>query len=64
VVHRRARATEGGAPELLERMAPVYLGRDVGFPPMDEPPPGVVIRVTPTKLGGIVPWVQRTPQSR
>ena len=38
--------TEGGAPELLQRLARVYLGPDVVFPPMPNPPAGYVIRMT------------------
>jgi PPOX class probable F420-dependent enzyme len=56
VVHGTARITDGGAPELLQRLALVYLGPDVRFPPMDEPPPGVVVRITPTRVGGVGPW--------
>src|SRR5580704_9377097 len=33
VVHGRARITEGGAPELLQKLAYVYLGPDVKYPP-------------------------------
>ena len=51
-----ARVQEGGAPELLQRLAHVYLGPDVKFPPMDDPPPGYVIRTTPEKFGGVGPW--------
>src|SRR4029450_2914058 len=50
VVHGRARIEEGGAAELLQRLAHVYLGPDVKFPPMDDPPPGYVIRTTPEPL--------------
>ena len=32
VVHGRARLVEGGAPELLQRLAHVYLGPEVKFP--------------------------------
>ena len=39
----RARIEEGGGPELLQRLAHTYLGADVKFPPMDDPPPGVVV---------------------
>lgn len=56
VVHGRARITEGGAPALLQRLAYVYLGPDVRFPPMDDPPPGWVLRITPERIGGIGPW--------
>lgn len=56
VVHGRAELEEGGAPELLQVLAHRYLGPDVTFPPMPEPPPGVVVRITPERLGGIGPW--------
>jgi PPOX class probable F420-dependent enzyme len=56
VVHGTARSTEGGGPELLQRLAHTYLGADVKFPPMDDPPPGVVVRITPERLGGVGPW--------
>src|SRR4026208_1088714 len=35
VIHGRARLVEGGAPELLQRLAHVYLGPEVKFPPME-----------------------------
>jgi PPOX class probable F420-dependent enzyme len=56
VVEGRARVQEGGAPELLQRLAHVYLGPDVKFPPMDDPPPGYVLRVTPERFRGEGPW--------
>jgi len=56
VVRGRARVTEGGAPELLQRLAHVYLGPDVRFPPMDDPPPGHVVRIAAEHLGGVGPW--------
>jgi PPOX class probable F420-dependent enzyme len=56
VVHGRARLEEGGGPELLQRLAHTYLGPDVKFPPMDEPPPGVVVRIAIERLGGVGPW--------
>ena len=56
VVHWRARLVEGGAPELLQRLAHVYLGPDVKFPPMDNPPPGHVMRITVERIGGVGPW--------
>jgi PPOX class probable F420-dependent enzyme len=56
VVHGRARIEDGGAPELLQRLAYVYLGSDVKFPPMDDPPPGHVMRITVERLGGVGPW--------
>jgi PPOX class probable F420-dependent enzyme len=56
VVHGTARVTEGGGPELLQRLAHVYLGPDVRFPPFDNPPPGHVIRITAERVGGVGPW--------
>ena len=56
VVHGRARIEEGGAPELLQRLARVHLGPDVKFPPMDDPPPGFTMRVTVERVGGVGPW--------
>ncbi len=56
VVHGTARITEGGGPELLQKLAHVYLGPDVRFPPMDNPPPGYITRITPERIGGIGPW--------
>ena len=56
VVHGRARIEEGGAPELLQRLAHAYLGPDVKFPPMDDPPPGHVMRIAVERIGGVGPW--------
>ncbi len=56
VVHGRARITEGGAPALLQKLAHVYLGPDVAFPPMDDPPAGCITRITPERIGGVGPW--------
>jgi PPOX class probable F420-dependent enzyme len=59
VVHGRARVTEGGAAELLQRLAYQYIGPDVGkFPPDDTPmPPGYITRITPERFSGVGPWV-------
>jgi PPOX class probable F420-dependent enzyme len=56
VVHGRARITEGGAPELLQRLAYVYLGPGVTFPPMADPPPGYITRISAERIGGMGPW--------
>jgi hypothetical protein len=53
VVHGRARTTEGGAPELLQQLARVYLGPDVKFPPMDDPTPGYITHITVERIGGV-----------
>jgi PPOX class probable F420-dependent enzyme len=56
VVHGSARIEEGGGPELLQRLAYTYIGPDAKFPPMDDPPPGVVVHIVPERLGGVGPW--------
>ena len=59
VVHGRARIEEGGAPELLQRLAHVYLGPDVKVPPMDDPPPGFVMHTSVERIGGVGSWARR-----
>ena len=56
VIYGSARVVEGGAPELLQELAYTYLGPGVKFPPMPDPPPGYVTRVSIERLGGIGPW--------
>ncbi len=56
VVHGKATIEEGGAAELLQELAHVYLGPDVRFPPMDDPPPGVRVRIAVERVGGTGPW--------
>jgi PPOX class probable F420-dependent enzyme len=59
VVHGKARIEEGGAADLLQRLAHVYLGPDVTFPPPQHSGPGgYVLRVTPERVGGVGPWVR------
>jgi PPOX class probable F420-dependent enzyme len=56
VLYGRARITEGGAPELLHRLAQVYVGPGTSFPPMPDPPPGFVTRITVDRVTGQGPW--------
>jgi Pyridoxamine 5'-phosphate oxidase len=58
VVHGRATIEEGGAPELLQELARVYLGPEVKFPPVADPPPGVRLRIGVERVGGIGPWAE------
>jgi PPOX class probable F420-dependent enzyme len=51
-----ARITEGGAPELLQHLARTYLGADVVFPAMPNPPPGFVVRIRAKRVAGIGDW--------
>jgi PPOX class probable F420-dependent enzyme len=56
VVYGTARVTEGGAAEVLQRLAYTYIGPDVVFPNIPDPPPGFVTRITPERIGGVGPW--------
>lgn len=56
VVHGVARITEGGAPELLHRLAQTYVGPGTVFPPFPDPPAGYVTRIMPTRVSGAGPW--------
>jgi PPOX class probable F420-dependent enzyme len=58
VIDGTATLTEGGAPELLQRLARVYLGPEIVFPSMPDPPPGHVMHITPTRVSGVGPWKQ------
>ncbi len=56
VLRGRARVTEGGAAELLQHLARTYLGPEVVFPGMPNPPPGFIIRMAVDKVSGNGPW--------
>jgi PPOX class probable F420-dependent enzyme len=57
VVYGKARITEGGAADLLQRLAHVYMSPDVVFPPAPyRNNPGFITRITPTRYAGIGPW--------
>ena len=59
VVYGTAQVTEGGAAEILQRLAHTYIGPDAVFPNIPDPPPGFVTRITPERLGGVGPWNPR-----
>ncbi len=56
VLQGTARVEPGGAPELLQQLAHVYIGPDARFPPMDDPPPGFTVHITVDRLSGVGPW--------
>ena len=56
VVYGTARVTEGGAPEMLQQLAYTYIGPEVVFPNIPDPPPGFGTRITPERIGGVGPW--------
>lgn len=53
-----ARITEGGAAEMLQRLAHRYIGPDVIFPGMPDPPPGYVTRVSVDRVAGVGSWLK------
>ena len=60
VIHGNARVTEGGAVDLLQRLAPLYLGPNADFPPPAmRNIPGYITRITPTRFTGIGQWAAR-----
>ncbi len=57
VVYGRATITEGGAADLLQDLARVYLGPDVPFPPESvRDRPGFIMHVRPDRIAGVGPW--------
>jgi PPOX class probable F420-dependent enzyme len=56
VVHGTARISEGGAPELLQRLAQTYVSPGTVFPPFPDPPAGFITHVTVKHVGGLGPW--------
>jgi PPOX class probable F420-dependent enzyme len=58
IAYGAARITEGGAPELLQRLAATYLGPGVDFPPMPDPPPGWISRTKVERIAGNGPWTE------
>lgn len=59
VLYGEAQIEEGGAPELLQKLAEVYIGPGVKFPPMDNPPQGFITRVKVKRIEGVGPWTGR-----
>lgn len=56
VIHGTATITEGGGPELLQELAPRFLGEGVKFPPMNDPPAGRIIHIAIGRVTGTGPW--------
>ncbi len=54
-IYGTARVVEGGAPELLTKLAEALLGSSEHFPPPNAPA-GLLTRIRIEKVGGIGPW--------
>lgn len=59
VISGRARITEGGTPELLHRLAQIYVGPGTQFPAPNSPS-GYITRIEVERISGVGPW--RTQQ--
>lgn len=57
VIYGNARVTEGGAADLLQRLARIYLGPNAVYPPAAmRNIPGYITRITPIRFAGVGPW--------
>jgi PPOX class probable F420-dependent enzyme len=59
VIYGTARITAGGAAGKLQELAHTYLGPDVKFPPMDNPPPGYITHISVDRIAGVGPWASQ-----
>ena len=57
VINGRARITEGGASELLNQLAQIYIGPGTTFAP-DGAPQGYITHITAEHIHGNGPWSQ------
>jgi PPOX class probable F420-dependent enzyme len=57
IVYGTARIEEGGAAALLQKLAGVFMGPGIKFPPMENPPPGYITRITVERIAGVGPWI-------
>jgi PPOX class probable F420-dependent enzyme len=55
VINGRARITEGGAPELLNQLAQIYIAPGTKYIP-DGAPQGYITRITAEHIHGQGPW--------
>ncbi len=58
VIYGEARVEKGGAPEVVRRLANIYLGPGSAFPPANSPP-GYTMHISISKITGIGPWATR-----
>lgn len=55
VISGHARITEGGAPELLHRLAQTYIGPGANFPAANAPG-GYITHIAIERISGVGPW--------
>jgi PPOX class probable F420-dependent enzyme len=56
VIYAHAKLTDGGAPELLGRLAKTYIGPDAEYPPFPDPPSGCIAHFTIDRISGVGDW--------
>jgi hypothetical protein len=56
VIYGTARITDGGAAELLQKLAHTYLDPGVRFRPWTTPPPGFITHIRVDRVSGVGPW--------
>lgn len=56
VITGTARITEGGAVDVLRKLAKTYIGPDAEFLPGDNLPPGYVTHIAVDRISGVGPW--------
>ncbi|MEY2467702.1 MAG: hypothetical protein QOF21_400 [Actinomycetota bacterium] len=59
LIHGTARATPGGAAQLLYELGKVYVGPDAEFRPSNDPDAGYILHIAVDKVGGFGPWNPR-----
>lgn len=55
VINGRATITEGGAPELLNQLAQIYIAPGTTYAP-EGAPQGYITRITVERIHGVGPW--------
>jgi PPOX class probable F420-dependent enzyme len=55
VINGRARITEGGAPELVNQLAQIYISPGTTYVP-DGAPQGYITHITAERIHGVGPW--------
>jgi PPOX class probable F420-dependent enzyme len=58
VLYGDAHIEEGGAPELLQKLAWIYIGPGVKFPQMENPPSGFITHIKVDRITGVGPWME------
>ncbi len=56
VIYGTGRITEGGAADMLQRLAWTYIGPQSIFPGRADPPPGCITRIRVERISGVGPW--------